>query len=477
MTRDTRIKDYKDSLEYKNPELARQWHPTKNLSLLPSMVGPHSSKNIWWIYPYDDPNTGKHFEFEWKDTVNHRTAGRGCPFLTGRKIWVGFNDLMTTNPDICREWHYTKNEITPYDVSKGSTQKVWWIYPYDDPNTGKHFDFEWEESVGNRVSHNYKCPYLSGQSVWTGYNDLATTHPEIAQYWNYDKNAFTPQDISHGYNKKVWWKYPYDDPNTGKHFEFEWEARITNLVRGHICPFLSNYLVWTGYNDLATTHPHLLNEWDFENNKSISPYTVSFGYSKKVWWKYPYDDPNTGEHFEFKWQAKIINRIKGHTCPYLSGQAVWQGYNDLATTHPHIAKYWNYKKNKLTPHDVSYGYTKKVWWIYPYDDPNTGKHFEFEWNISINSVTSKSNTLICPFLSNQRIWRGYNDFPTFYPELLEEWHNNKNKSINPYNYSAKSDKKVWWRCMVCGHEWRTQIKNRTIGRGCPNYLQHNKSTI
>lgn len=125
-----RIKDYKDSLEYKNPELARQWHPTKNLSLLPSMVGPHSSKNIWWIYPYDDPNTGKHFEFEWKDTVNHRTAGRGCPFLTGRKIWVGFNDLMTTNPDICREWHYTKNEITPYDVSKGSTQKVWWIYPY-----------------------------------------------------------------------------------------------------------------------------------------------------------------------------------------------------------------------------------------------------------------------------------------------------------------------------------------------------------
>ena len=50
-----------------NPILASEWHPSKNGTLSPSEVSPNSRKRVWWIYPYDDPNTGKHFEFEWEE--------------------------------------------------------------------------------------------------------------------------------------------------------------------------------------------------------------------------------------------------------------------------------------------------------------------------------------------------------------------------------------------------------------------------
>ncbi len=51
-------------------------------------------------------------------------------------------------PELAKEWHPTMNgDLTPRDVSKGARDRVWWILPYDDPNTGKHFDFIWDTYV------------------------------------------------------------------------------------------------------------------------------------------------------------------------------------------------------------------------------------------------------------------------------------------------------------------------------------------
>lgn len=37
---------------------------------------------------------------------------------------------------------------------QGNGKKVWWYLPYDDPKTGKHFDFEWEASISSRSNNN-----------------------------------------------------------------------------------------------------------------------------------------------------------------------------------------------------------------------------------------------------------------------------------------------------------------------------------
>jgi hypothetical protein len=76
----------KISFAEKHPELISEWHPTKNDNLTPYDVSYGSGKIVWWIYPYDDPITGKHFDFEWEATILSRNQGNGCPQLSGKKV-------------------------------------------------------------------------------------------------------------------------------------------------------------------------------------------------------------------------------------------------------------------------------------------------------------------------------------------------------------------------------------------------------
>jgi len=67
---------------------------------------------------------------EWKCLQSHiytsrifdRKRGRGCPYCSGKKVLAGFNDLLTTNPEVATEAH----GWDPSKVTKGSSKKVKW---------------------------------------------------------------------------------------------------------------------------------------------------------------------------------------------------------------------------------------------------------------------------------------------------------------------------------------------------------------
>lgn len=69
---------------------------------------------------------------------------------------------------------------TPDRVSYGADTIVWWLLPYDDPATGKHFDFEWKAAINNRNDDGTDCPFLSNRVVWEVFNDLASVYPNIS---------------------------------------------------------------------------------------------------------------------------------------------------------------------------------------------------------------------------------------------------------------------------------------------------------
>ncbi len=53
------------------------------------------------------------------------------------------------------------------------------------------------------------CPYCAGKKVLVGFNDLATTCPEIAAQWHPTLNgALTPQMFTYGSMRHVWWLCP-----------------------------------------------------------------------------------------------------------------------------------------------------------------------------------------------------------------------------------------------------------------------------
>ena len=103
----------------------------------------------------------------------------------------------------------------------------------------------------------------------------------------------------------------------------------------------------------------LLEEWDYDNNKAIKPTDVLASSQQKVWWQC--------SKCGYKWQAKISNRaVLNRGCPCCANKIVVTGINDLATTHPEIAKEWHPTKNgDLMPQNVVHGTGKKVWWLCP----------------------------------------------------------------------------------------------------------------
>ena len=343
------------------------------------------------------------------------------------------SNLAITHPELVKEWDYEKNyPLTPEDVTAGSHEKVWWKLPYYDRDKDKYFDFKWQASILNR-SNGAKCPYLTGNAIWEGFNELATLCPELVKEWHPTKNGnLKPTDVTACSKQKVWWRLPYDDPKTGKHFDFEWRTAVYSRVAGKGCPYLSGRAVWKGFNDLATVNPELAKEWHPTKNENLKPSDVTANNNKKVWWLLSYDDPKTGKHFDFEWEAQISHRNNGIGCPYLSGRAVWKGFNDLATVNPELAKEWHPTKNgALKPEDVTVSTCQKVWWYLPYNDPKTGKHYDFEWEASIACrtagngcpyiTTSKTERLVCEYLQDKSL--------EFIGEKIF-----KHKSMNRYRY-------------------------------------------
>ncbi len=412
------------------PEIALQLHPTKNGNLTAYDIKPSDKTSVWWKMPYDVPEDypiehlrGKHFDFEWKASVYHRIyKSDSCPYLSGKAIWPGFNDLQTLFPNIATDWNYDKNKglknkfgkdiSTPDRISPWSNIKVWWKMSYDVPDDypiehlrGRHFDFEWEAPANSRVSGKSFCPFLDNgggtHAVYLGFNDLATTHPDIALQWHPTKNGdLNPQDVTSKSHKKVWWLYPYDDPDTGKHFDFEWKSVIKERINSeNICPFLGNNnpQVWKGFNDLQTLYPEIAAQWHPTKNKNLKPSDVTSTSHIKVWWLYPYDDPDTGKHFDFEWEASINNRVlKKADCPFINtgggSRNVWVGYNDFATTHPDLAEQMHPTKNgNILPTMFTAGSKTDLWWIC-----DKGH----EWKISVVQRTTKKSQ--CPVCNRER---------------------------------------------------------------------------
>lgn len=57
----------------KNPQLSKEWHPTKNVDLSPSDVLPNSKNKVWWLCPNGH---------EYQAKIYHRNTTSGCPFCS-----------------------------------------------------------------------------------------------------------------------------------------------------------------------------------------------------------------------------------------------------------------------------------------------------------------------------------------------------------------------------------------------------------
>lgn len=156
------------------------------------------------------------------------------------------------------------------------------------------------------------------------------------------------------------------------------------------------------------------------------------------------------------WKANVKNRVNGAGCPVCTNRKIVPGINDLATTHPHIAKEFHPELNTRSSTSLSAGSKESVWWV-----ADCGH----EWKQSVGKRTARGDG--CPYCApaGTKLLPGFNDLATRFPEVAAEWH--PENELTAAEVFPMSGKTYRWRG-GCGHEWECSIANRTHNKsGCP----------
>jgi len=372
----------------------------------------------------------------WTGKFNPKVAPYFCPFCRGRRPSKTHN--LSQYPEIANQWHPTKNgKLTPRDIAPGSKKRYWF-------KCNEASDHVFQQTPYARTRDGYGCPFCSHRSFAKSHS-LKITHPKIARQWHPTKNGqLTPEEITAAYKEKVWWM-------CRKGTDHEWLTTPYNRTRDDSsCPFCVNRRL-SKTNSLATMYPELSKEFDKKKNAPLTAKQVIATSATVIWWKC------LEGH---SWQREVFLRTKRDSaCPICRPRRK-PFKASLRKAFPKIAAQWHPTLNgNLTPDMVPPSYKKNsIWWICDKGPDHVFKNFVF-------ARTTKGHG--CPFCSNQRVSRT-NSLAVLHPELCQEWHKTKNKSLTPKDVVPGSAKKVWWRCKNCKHEWQSVIYSRA-GRktGCP----------
>lgn len=315
--------------------------------------------------------------------------------------------LLETHPNLAAEAH----GWDPSTISAGVGKKLDWIckrghvYPAS-PNNRKNGS---------------GCPYCANRKTLKGYNDLATTHPDLAS----EAFGWDPQNVRGGSHEQVGWRCKKGH---------EWTARVdARSGAGTGCPACSGRVADVGSNDLATEFPEIASRadgWDPSKYKSQS------GLKKK--WKC-----KDGHEYE----SVIAAQVNGGGCSVCSGHQVLKGFNDLETVNPEVAA----QASGWDPSTVTAGSGAKRKWIC--EKGHT-------WTAPV--VSRKLAHLGCPTCYGKKVLAGFNDLASLFPAIAAEAN-----GWNPAEVTAYSGRRMSWRCSK-GDTWTVAIRDRTFqNSGCP----------
>ena len=122
------------------PDLAKEWHPTRNGSLGPKDVTPGSDKKVWWLCEHG------HW---WRASVRCRVRGMRCSYCQSLKKY-GEQRMVDAKPELLKEWHPSRNVgLKANTVSVHQKERMWWICAQG---------HEWQATIRSRL-RGKPCPF------------------------------------------------------------------------------------------------------------------------------------------------------------------------------------------------------------------------------------------------------------------------------------------------------------------------------
>lgn len=275
---------------------------------------------------------------------------------------------------------------------------------------------------------------------------LIDTHPHLAAQL---LDPGLGELLTAGSNKKVQWQCP-------KHSNHIWTASVNNRTnaKNPRCPYCAGTRVLAGFNDLATTHPHLAVQL-VDQDIAV---TIFAGSGKRQLWQCVVNPKH-------QWLATPNNRTSTKSassgCPYCANRAVLVGDNDFATTYPELAAQLVDQSAATT---FTAGHNKPVEWICCKHEP------PFIWKTS-PILRVRQNTQ-CPVCSERTVAPALNDLATTHPKLAEQIADPQPSGVSAAaiipTISRGSHTQLTWQCSKNhDHQWVATVKDRVRGTDCP----------
>jgi predicted nucleic acid-binding Zn-ribbon protein len=496
------------------PDVAREWHPTRNGDLTPFDVKGGSNKRVWWRCEQGH---------EWDVAPVDRRRGERCPQCSSirgalkRSTPKPSKSLLDLYPEVAADWHPTKNvPLTAADVNPGAKDKRWWQC--------RTCSWEWETDPDHRTRSNRGCPEcarkkLSRVKSKPGPGEsLGEKMPHLATEWHPTLNdPLTPFDVRPRGKATVYWRCQ---------FGHVWRAKVAPRAVGIGCPNCS--LVGVSEREarlryelaavgLPVDHDHpriavsgrrpvqadivipalrLVVEYDgsyYHATKIRADRDQTAALESADWTvlrirEHPL--PSIGGHEVFvtstesikSLTCKVLGRLKQMGYPvselaaYATDAALWaeQAANtaihkyrarSLASEHPDLARQFDIEANGgIQPDSVSPGTMNVYWW--------KCDECGYKWRASVNQRLAPRGCKPCGVKrrasARSRPVPG-TSFADLFPDVAKEWHPTLNAPLTPDQVAPASNKSVWWQC-ARGHAWEARIAfRRQYGRcnECP----------
>ena len=356
----------KDNKQYiiNNHNLMEEWLWDKNnsLGLDPNKLTIGSKKRVWWIC--------KNCSYEWQSTICNRIHGTGCPECGKKLRAAAFKKTILQQrgsfaeqcPELLDEWDYSKNTISPFEITAGSKEKVWWICK---------IGHSWQDSLTHRVHDKRYCPKCSKQ--------LKTSFPEQAIYFYFKqvtnaKNRASVygkeidiylEDIKIGieYNGRYWHRNRKENDIDKINFFNNLGINIITVVEGdcndikdniityckdlnfaifslfkmckikppiidiekHRIKIYEQYIQIRRENNLVVKFPDIAAEWHPTKNGQLKPEMFGYSSNKTVWWQC--------SNCKKEWKSKINTRTSKNKCKCASCNIIERGLKTRGKNH------------------------------------------------------------------------------------------------------------------------------------------------
>ena len=404
--------------------LIKEFHPTKNGDFNFEDISSGSGNKFWW-----QCSKGHEWETRLSNRVYHLS---GCPHCKKGMVFK-LPLIVDVKPELLKELHPTKNDnIDFHKLTGGSVKPVWWLC-----NQGH----EWRTRAAQRFKLDTECPYCAGK-LSTAENNLLAANPELSKQWNYEKNeGLKPEDFVPGSQIKVWWKCSRG--HDYKSSIYNRNKRYTGCPKCHSNTSQFELRVYAELKGIFGDVKHQAQIDSFESDIFLDNYNVGIDYDSLYRHKQKKRIDFDKKKIEYFEEIGIVFiKIREEGLPTISNNEIYvEGLE---------AKI-EYIKNLISLIESKIILTKK--------DKKSVQDY-LKRNSFINNKLFLELLYRLPSPPKEKTL-GY-----LHPELSGQWHNIKNGTLTPYGVAEKSNKSVWWICPE-GHEYKTNIYNRTVQKsGC-----------